>query len=66
MNKHQKRAATKEKTVFALENKEFICRYGLIAKKSMSKTRIRKELNLTTAQFNELEKEYLRLFYGKQ
>ena len=66
MNKHQKREANREKNVFAFENKEFICRYELIAQKAMTRTRLMKELSLTRGQFQSLEKKYLQFFYGKQ
>ena len=66
MGIRQKQEKQREKNIFAFENKEFICRYDLIAKMLMSKKKIKKELNLSTEQFNELEAEYLRLFYGIQ
>jgi len=66
MSIHKKQELKREKTVFAFENKEFICRYELIAKKQMSKTKIMKELGLKSAEYEALKTKYLQLFYGQQ
>ena len=66
MGVHQKKEGKKEKTVFASENSAFISRYELVSQKQTTKTKIMAELKLTRSQYENLEKQYLKLFYGKQ
>ena len=66
MSIKDKLKAKREKNLFAFENKDFICRYDLIAKKSMTKARLRRELDLSKDEFNKLEAEYLKHFNGIQ
>ena len=65
MSKRSKLIEKTAKTAFTQENKDFICRYRLIATRQMTKARIKKELNLSDKKFKEIETKYLELFYGK-
>lgn len=66
MSIREKQELKKQKQAFINENNAFVIRYEMIAKKSMTKTKLKKELTLSDAKFKELEGQYLKLFYGKQ